>query len=527
MNLFPDNTIVKDPTLHLDFDFKNVQDTTEIRANPNELLNYRAFQEKINTTSPVLVTIFDIAKMTSVYRSQDMAAWFKYPGGKIPDKTIDLIHPEYREEAIASVIHVTTLQDGEIETTVYPFVTEDGSIRFLLTRSTPFQRSESGQVTHILMAHSDITDLKETESKLDKSEEKRKAILHAIPDMVITARKDGMITDFYPNGLNRLELQAVDFLGRNVKEILSQKYYKPILELIAETLQLKKLHTYSFDQIHPERTYSYELRISPFSDDEVIILTRDISDQKANQNKIDHYNKELFEKNQELERYITSNSELEKFAYIASHDLREPLRSLTGFAQLLQKRNHGIISKESEEFIENIIQGAQRMNTLISGLLEYSRITSVGKPFTTVNTSDLIKKVRSDLKIAIEENKAEIVLFDMPEIYCDELQVRQLFQNLISNAIKFRSDRAPIIKISAEKQDRHWLFKVEDNGIGIDMKFKDHVFQIFSRLHSQDKYQGSGIGLSVCKKILERHGGKIWLESTPGKGTTIFFTILI
>ena len=115
----------------------------------------------------------------------------------------------------------------------------------------------------------------------------------------------------------------------------------------------------------------------------------------------------------------------------------------------------------------------------------------------------------------------------MPEIYCDELQVRQLFQNLISNAIKFRSDNAPIIKISAEKTERHWLFKVEDNGIGIDMKFKDLVFQIFSRLHAQDKYQGSGIGLSVCKKILERHGGQIWLESTPGRGTTIFFTILI
>ena len=167
------------------------------------------------------------------------------------------------------------------------------------------------------------------------------------------------------------------------------------------------------------------------------------------------------------------------------------------------------------------------MNTLVSGLLEYSRIASGGKPFANVNLSDLIKKVQSDLKISIEENKAVFILFDLPDIYCDELQVRQLFQNLISNAIKFRSDKAPIIKISADKNDRHWLFKIEDNGIGIDMKFKDQVFQIFSRLHAQDKYQGSGIGLSVCKKILERHGGQIWLESTPGRGTTIFFTILI
>ncbi len=507
--------------------FGTLQDITEVKANQSELINYRAFQEKINATSPVLVTIFDIAQMTSVYRSQDIAQWFNYPPERIPDRTIDLIHPDYKEDAITSIMGVTTLQDGEIQTTVYPFVTGDGNVRFLLSRSTVFQRDENGHVTHILMAHSDITDLKETESKLDKSEETRKAIIYAIPDMVITARADGMITDFYPNGLNGLELEQVDFPGKNVKDILSKKYYTPILELVSETIKHKKLHTYSFEQVHPERTYTYELRISPFSDDEVIVLIRDISDQKDNQNKIDHYNKELFEKNQELERYITSNSELEKFAYIASHDLREPLRSLTGFAQLLQKRNQGVISQESVDFIDNIIQGAQRMNTLISGLLEYSRIASVGKPFTTVNTADLIKKVRSDLKIAIEENNTELIVFDMPELYCDELQVRQLFQNLISNAIKFRSDRTPIIKISAEKTDRHWLFKIEDNGIGIDMRYKDLVFQIFSRLHAQDKYQGSGIGLSVCKKILERHGGQIWLESTPGRGTTIFFTILI
>lgn len=507
--------------------FGTLQDIAEVKTSQSELINYRAFQEKINATSPVLVTIFDVAQLTSIYRSQDIGQWFNYPTERIPDRTIDLIHPDYKEDAIASIMSVTTLQDGEIQTTVYPFVTGDGNVRFLLSRSTVFQRDESGHVTHILMAHSDITDLKETESKLDKSEETRKAVLYAIPDMVITARADGTITDFYPNGLNRLELEEVDFLGKNVKDILSEKYYTPILELVSETIKHKKLHTYSFEQVHPERTYTYELRISPFSDDEVIVLTRDISDQKEYQNKIDHYNKELFEKNQELERYITSNSELEKFAYIASHDLREPLRSLTGFAQLLQKRNQGIISQESVDFIDNIIQGAQRMNTLISGLLEYSRIASVGKPFTTVNTADLIKKVRSDLKIAIEENNAELIVFDMPELYCDELQVRQLFQNLISNAIKFRSDRAPIIKISAEKTDRHWLFKIEDNGIGIDMRYKDLVFQIFSRLHAQDKYQGSGIGLSVCKKILERHGGQIWLESTPGRGTTIFFTILI
>jgi len=499
----------------------------EGKAKQNELIRYRAFQEKINSTSPVMVTIFDVAKMTSTYQSQDVSQWLNYAPERLPEKTIDLVHPEYKEEAIAAIMKVTTLPDGEIQSTVFPFLAGDGSIRFLLSRSTVFQRDGSGQVTHILMAHSDITDLKETESKLDKSEETRKAILYAIPDMVVIVGADGIITDFYPNDLYRRAFEAINFIGKHVSDILKPDTCKDVMELISRTIQENKMHSYNLEETSQDKTYYFELRISPFSANEVIILTRDISDQKTSQNKIDHYNKELYEKNQELERYITSNSELEKFAYIASHDLREPLRSLTGFAQLLQKRNEGHLTRESEEFIENIIQGAQRMNTLVSGLLEYSRIASTGKPFTNVNLPDLIKKVQSDLKIAIQENGAELVIFDLPDIYCDELQMRQLFQNLISNAIKFKSDKSPIIKISAERADRHWLFKIEDNGIGIDMKFKDQVFQIFTRLHSQDKYPGSGIGLSVCKKILERHGGHIWLESTPGKGTTIFFTILV
>ena len=507
--------------------FGIVQDITEIKENQNELVNYRSFQEKINSTSPVLVTIFDIQKMTSVYRSQNMAHWFKYPEENFPEKTIDLIHPEYKEEAIKALVDVTRQKDGEIHSTVFPFIAGDGSIKFILSRSMVFQRDENGVVTHTLSAHSDVTDLKEVESKLDKSEETRKAILYAIPDMLVISSAEGVITDFYPNEAHRIEFDNVDFIGNDIKEIIASDHYESVMELISKTILENKLHSYTFEQNVLETTFYFELRISPFSTNEVIILVRDISDQRITQNKVDHYNKELFEKNQELERYITSNSELEKFAYIASHDLREPLRSLTGFAQLLQKRNQGILTKESEEFVENIIQGAQRMNTLISGLLEYSRITSVGKPFANVNLPDLIKKVRSDLKINIEENRADLILFDLPDIYCDELQIRQLFQNLISNAIKFRAEKTPIIKISAEKTERHWLFKVEDNGIGIDMKFKDQVFQIFSRLHAQDKYQGSGIGLSVCKKILERHGGQIWLESTPGRGTTIFFTIVI
>ena len=434
--------------------------------------------------------------------------------------------PSLQAAAIDALNRLANLANGEIQNTVFPFVMGDGSIKFILTRSTVFHRDENGKVTEALLVHSDITDLKEIESKLDKSEETRKAILYAIPDMVFTVDTKGLIVDFYPGEFQKELLESLQLVGKDVKEIISKDKYEAVKMLIQQTAEKKIANTLEFDQQERDFTYYYELRISPFTDTEVIIVVRDITDLKASQRQLDHYNKELYGKNQELERYITSNSELEKFAYIASHDLREPLRSLTGFAQLLQKRNKGNLSLESEEFIDNIIQGAQRMNTLVNGLLEYSRIATSGKPFTTVNLMHLIKKVKSDLKVNIEETDTELVVFDLPEINCDELQMRQLLQNLISNAIKFRGDRAPIIKVSSEENESYWKFKIEDNGIGLDMKYKEQVFQIFTRLHSQEQYQGSGIGLSVCKKIVERHGGRIWLESTVGKGTSVYFTVL-
>ena len=212
---------------------------------------------------------------------------------------------------------VTRLNDGEIQSTVFPFISGDGSIKFILSRTTVFQRNENGVVTHTLSAHSDVTDLKEVESKLDKSEETRKAILYAIPDMLVIAGADGVITDFYPNEAHRLEYENANFLGKNIREVIGVENYDAVMELIGKTIAERKLHSFTFEQTVLDNTFYFELRISPFSATEVIILARDISDQKITQNKIDHYNKELFEKNQELERYITSNSELENFAYIA------------------------------------------------------------------------------------------------------------------------------------------------------------------------------------------------------------------
>jgi PAS domain S-box-containing protein len=506
--------------------FGIIQDITEVKEKEAEVLNYQKFLENVYKASPVLITILELGTNIPIYRSFDFGHWFGYESAS--GKTlIDIIHPDYKNDLLAAIGRMPHLVDGEILSTLFPFTKGDNSSRYLLSRTTVFERDAQGRVTQVLIAHSDVTDLKEVESKLDKSEVTRKSILHAIPDTVFAVNTVGMIVDFYPNEDQEAILASDTLTGRSILDIMPASLHQPVIHGIQSTIATQKIHTLEYEEIEDGVQSYFELRLSPLSDSEIIIIVRDISDIKLSQRKLDHYNSELVEKNQELERYITSNSELEKFAYIASHDLREPLRSMIGFAQLLQKRNEGHLSTESVEFIDSIIMGAQRMNTLVNGLLEYSRVSNTGKPFVHVDTADLLLKVQSDLSTSIEENEVELICTDMPQLYCDELQIRQLFQNLISNSIKFRTAAPPLIRITATLTDTSWIFMIADNGIGMDMKYREKVFQIFTRLHAQERYQGSGIGLSVCKKIVERHGGSIWIESEEGRGTEIYFSIPI
>ena len=238
---------------------------------------------------------------------------------------------------------------------------------------------------------------------------------------------------------------------------------------------------------------------------------------------IDLYkNKKMLEqKTKELER---SNKELEHFAYVASHDLQEPLRSVTSHVQLLSMRYKGKLGKDADEFISFAIDGAARMKVLINDLLNYSRLVTRGSPFEKTDLMSIVNKVLNNLKTIIDETGAVITYDDLPELYADSTQMVQLFQNLIVNAIKFRGKDLPDIHISALRQDEEWICSVQDNGIGISSEFFDRIFVIFQRLHNIEEYEGTGIGLSVCKKIVERHGGRIWVESITGKGSTFFFS---
>lgn len=230
----------------------------------------------------------------------------------------------------------------------------------------------------------------------------------------------------------------------------------------------------------------------------------------------------LLKSNQELAR---SNAELEQFAYVASHDLQAPLATIASYAQLLEKRYKDQLDTQGSKFIGNIVQGCTRMQNLIDDLLEYSRVGRSRKPFELTDCNHAVEQALANLQGAIRENKAVVTYSELPAVMGDISQLVQLFQNLVSNAIKYRHDAPPVIHITACKQDKKWLISVSDNGIGIAPQHQKRIFQIFQRLHTQREYSGTGIGLAICQKIVEIHGGCIWVQSQPEQGSTFYFTL--
>jgi PAS domain S-box-containing protein len=234
----------------------------------------------------------------------------------------------------------------------------------------------------------------------------------------------------------------------------------------------------------------------------------------------------LKEKADELER---SNQDLEQFAYVASHDLQEPLRMISSYTQLLARRYGDKLDADAHEFIRFAVEGSARLQALINDLLAYSRVGTRPRVFVEASAGEILKRALKNLEIAIEESGARVTSDSLPVVHGDAIQLTQLFQNLVGNALKFRGDKPAVVHVSAKSETgppgRAWHFWVQDHGIGIAPEYFERIFVLFQRLHSREEYPGTGIGLAICKKIVERHGGRIWLESEPGQGTTFHFTI--
>ena len=262
------------------------------------------------------------------------------------------------------------------------------------------------------------------------------------------------------------------------------------------------------------------LTVSPLKDkDEKIIgvskIVRDITP---------HKNAEIL-LNTTIKNLERSNKALEQFAYTASHDLQEPLRMVTSYTQLLSKRYKDKLDKDAQDFIQYAVDGAARMHNFINNLLEFSRLNTSKSPMMVCDCNVVLEKVRKNMTLFINEANAIITSDGLPKVLAFELQLEQLFRNLISNGIKYNKSSQPAVHISAKEEINEWKFCVKDNGIGIDAKYHERVFGMFQRLHSTEDYSGTGIGLAICRKIVELHGGSIWLESEADKGSSFYFTI--
>jgi signal transduction histidine kinase len=233
-------------------------------------------------------------------------------------------------------------------------------------------------------------------------------------------------------------------------------------------------------------------------------------------------NEHMTRKAQELAR---SNAELEQFAYVASHDLQEPLRMVSSYTQLIVRRYGERLDSDGKEFMDFIVDGAARMKQLIEDLLAYSRVGTRGKELKATDCEVVLQKALTNLRATVEASSALVTHDPLPTIEADATQLVQLFQNLIGNAIKFRGTNAPCVHVSAKEQDDAWLFGVEDNGIGIDPQYSERIFMVFQRLHNKAEYPGTGIGLAICKKVVDRHGGRIWVESKSDSGSNFYFTL--
>ncbi|MGE5490142.1 MAG: sensor histidine kinase, partial [Actinomycetota bacterium] len=234
---------------------------------------------------------------------------------------------------------------------------------------------------------------------------------------------------------------------------------------------------------------------------------------------------DITEKKRATEELVRSNLELQRFAYVAAHDLQTPLRSIHGFVQLLQKELGNQGSDQMKSWMSQIIYQVQRMHILVQDLLSYSRVDSRGSPFEPVDLNRVVDEFLASARVVLAEQGAEVGHDPLPTVIGDRIQLSQLFQNLIDNGIKYQDGKPPRIHISACRELGEWVVSVEDNGIGIAAKHHQRIFDIFHRLHSQQAYPGTGIGLAVCRRIVHRHGGRIWVESEPGRGSTFRFTL--
>ncbi len=351
-----------------------------------------------------------------------------------------------------------------------------------------------------------------------------RAIESTVSPLIIT---DNQLPDnpiIYANQafLDLCGYEESEIVGRNCRFLQGRDSDKQVVSSIRKAVDARKDIRVTLKNHRKDGSVFWnDLVISPIKDDEgktthFIGMQLDITDRIVYTEKLEKTQDEL----------LRANQELEQFTYAASHDLQEPLRMVSSYLQLINKRYHGGFDEDGAKFMAFAVEGAERMQSLINDLLTLSRVSSTGREFKKVDLTEVVQRACFNLKLSIDETNTQIDVDDLPTIPADSTQMVQLLQNLISNAIKYRStETTPHIKISCEQDDTKIIISVADNGIGIDEQYHERVFAIFQRLHTREEYPGTGVGLAICSKIIDRHNGKIWVESNTDGGSTFKFSL--
>ena len=371
----------------------------------------------------------------------------------------------------------------------------------------------------------DVTDRKRAEDDLRKSESTKRAIVDSSLDCIVTMDHEGRVVEFNPAAEATFGFGREEVVGRQLGDLIIPEHLRDAHHGgLARYLQSGKANILNqrleLSAIRSDGTeFPVELTVTVVQTGERPLFTgflRDLTSSKAAE-------AALAAKTDELER---SNDELQQFAYVVSHDLQEPLRMVSSYMGLLKNRYGDKLGDEADEFIEFAVDGTERMRHLIKDLLAYSRVGTRGKPFEPTPLEQILDEALSNLQVRIEETGATVKRGPMPTLGVDGSQIVRLFQNLIGNSLKYaKSDVPPEIDLSARKEDGAWVFSIRDNGIGIPEEQFERIFGVFQRLHGRGEYEGTGIGLAICKKIVERHGGRIWVESEAGVGSTFRFRL--
>jgi PAS domain S-box-containing protein len=383
---------------------------------------------------------------------------------------------------------------------------------------------ESTEGTLVTAAIRNISARKDAEKHLAQMEGRYRGLLEAAPDAMVVVNQGGEIVLLNVQAEKQFGYSRDELVGQQVKNIIPEGFAERLIadgtRTAAEALaQQIGTGIELYGRQKGGNDFPIEIMLSPLESTEGILVTaaiRNITERKRSEDR-------LVKTVGELKR---SNAELEQFAYVASHDLQEPLRMVASYTQLLAQRYQGRLDKEADEFINYAVDGANRMQGLIKDLLAYSRAGATGRDPHQISSGNALKEALTNLRATIEESGAVVTHDALPAITMDETQLVQLFQNLVGNAIKYRTAEVPRVHVSASKGgSNEWIFCVKDNGLGIEPQYFERIFVIFQRLHGREEFKGTGIGLAICKKIVERLGGRIWVESQLQKGSTFCFSI--